>query len=75
MLKGSVLSWLRFKVDSLPDHMQFKAHHLQPADLSILYNIAMIQQKSAEMLFAIPSQKRTLKELKEAIDGAGAGQL
>ncbi|KAH8823308.1 hypothetical protein DL96DRAFT_1502475 [Flagelloscypha sp. PMI_526] len=51
-----------------------QAHHLHPADLSLLYNIAMIQQKSAEMLFALPPQKRTLKELKEAIDGAGAGQ-
>ncbi|KNZ74931.1 Tetratricopeptide repeat protein 1 [Termitomyces sp. J132] len=39
------------------------AYHIQPNDKAIVYNIAMIQQKSAEMLFAISPAKRTLKDL------------
>ncbi|KAJ8515561.1 hypothetical protein ONZ45_g7046 [Pleurotus djamor] len=50
------------------------ALHLQPNDKSTLYNIAMIQQKSAEMLFALPPAKRTLKDLQRAIDYAGHAQ-
>ncbi|TYJ55344.1 hypothetical protein B9479_003959 [Cryptococcus floricola] len=39
------------------------AFHLLPSDRAILYNIAMIQQKAAEMLFSLPCEKRTLEEL------------
>ncbi|PFH49770.1 hypothetical protein AMATHDRAFT_76029 [Amanita thiersii Skay4041] len=46
------------------------ALHIQPWDKAILYNIAMIQQKSAEMLFAINPAKRTLKDLTRAIEQA-----
>ncbi|TFK25227.1 RNA polymerase II-associated protein [Coprinopsis marcescibilis] len=46
------------------------ALHIQPADKVALYNIAMIQQKAAEMMFSIPSQKRTLKDLQRVIDQA-----
>ncbi|KAG9220389.1 hypothetical protein CCMSSC00406_0006654 [Pleurotus cornucopiae] len=51
-----------------------QALHLQPSDKVILYNIAMIQQKTAELLFTIPPAKRTLKDLKWAIDQAGHAQ-
>ncbi|TFY82402.1 hypothetical protein EWM64_g1614 [Hericium alpestre] len=51
-----------------------KALHIEPHDKAVLYNIAMIQQKAAEMLFALPSSKRTLKDLKHAIDHAGHAQ-
>ncbi|KIJ50411.1 hypothetical protein M422DRAFT_159950 [Sphaerobolus stellatus SS14] len=50
------------------------ALHLQPNDKAILYNIAMIQQKAAELLFNVPSQKRTLLDLKRAIDQATHAQ-
>ncbi|KAL7422109.1 protein required for normal CLN1 and CLN2 G1 cyclin expression [Cryptotrichosporon argae] len=40
-----------------------KAMHIQPSDRAILYNIAMIQQKAAEMLFGLEPSKRTLDEL------------
>ncbi|KAL0956914.1 hypothetical protein HGRIS_003018 [Hohenbuehelia grisea] len=51
-----------------------RALHIQPNDKAVAYNIGMIQQKSAEMLFAIPPSKRTLKDLKRAIDQAGHAQ-
>lgn len=41
--------------------------HLQPSDRAILYNIAMIQQKAAEMLLALEPAKRTLDELQMAL--------
>ena len=44
--------------------------HIQPSDRAILYNIAMIQQKSAEMLFALEPSKRTSDELKLAMSQA-----
>ncbi|KAH8107706.1 hypothetical protein BXZ70DRAFT_1013744 [Cristinia sonorae] len=44
-----------------------RAYHLHPHDKAILYNIAMVQQKAAEMLFAIVPAKRTLKDLQKAI--------
>ncbi|CAD6588341.1 MAG: hypothetical protein TREMPRED_005031, partial [Tremellales sp. Tagirdzhanova-0007] len=47
-----------------------RAMHLQPADRAILYNIAMIQQKAAEMLFALEPAKRTLQELVVALKQA-----
>lgn len=51
-----------------------KALHIQPSDKAILYNIAMIEQKAAEMLFALPSAKRTLKDMQRAIEHAGHAQ-
>lgn len=51
-----------------------QALHIQPSDKSILYNIAMIQQKAAEMLFSIQPAKRTLKDLQRAIQQAGHAQ-
>ncbi|KAI0065995.1 TPR-like protein [Artomyces pyxidatus] len=51
-----------------------KALHIQPQDKAILYNIAMIQQKAAEMLFALNPAKRTLKDLQRAIEHAGHAQ-
>ncbi|KAJ7263165.1 hypothetical protein B0H12DRAFT_1231010 [Mycena haematopus] len=50
------------------------ALHIQPNDTAVLYNIAMIQQKSAEMLFGLPTTKRTLKDLKRSIDPAHNSQ-
>ncbi|KAG6813289.1 hypothetical protein H0H92_012444 [Tricholoma furcatifolium] len=50
------------------------AYYLQPSDKAILYNIAMVQQKSAEMLFAISPAKRSLKDLQYVIDQAAQAQ-
>ncbi|KAH6914432.1 pol II transcription elongation factor [Coprinopsis sp. MPI-PUGE-AT-0042] len=50
------------------------ALHIQPGDKVALYNIAMIQQKAAEMLFSIPAQKRTLKDLQRVIEQAKHAQ-
>jgi RNA polymerase-associated protein CTR9 len=47
-----------------------QAMHIQPSDRAILYNIAMIQQKSAELLFSLEPSKRTTEELKVAINHA-----
>lgn len=47
-----------------------QAMHLQPSDRAILYNIAMIQQKAAEMLFAQDPAKRTLEELQLGLQQA-----
>ncbi|KAH9956945.1 RNA polymerase II-associated protein [Lactifluus volemus] len=44
-----------------------KALHIQPADKAIVYNIAMIQQKSAELLFSLAPGKRTLADLQRGI--------
>lgn len=44
--------------------------HIQPSDRAILYNIAMIQQKSAELLFSLEPAKRTTEELQVAIGQA-----
>ncbi|WWC61402.1 uncharacterized protein I303_103985 [Kwoniella dejecticola CBS 10117] len=44
-----------------------QAMHIQPSDRAILYNIAMIQQKAAEMLFSLDVSKRTLEELEIAL--------
>ncbi|KAJ6465111.1 RNA polymerase II-associated protein [Mycena vitilis] len=43
------------------------ALHIQPNDKAVIYNIAMIQQKSAEMLFGLPTKRRTLKDLQRSI--------
>ncbi|KAJ7140486.1 RNA polymerase II-associated protein [Mycena crocata] len=50
------------------------ALHIQPNDKAVIYNIAMIQQKSAEMLFGLPTTKRTLKDLKRSIEQATNAQ-
>lgn len=47
-----------------------QALHLIPNDKAVVYNIAMIQQKSAEMLFSVQPSKRSLKDLQYVIDQA-----
>jgi hypothetical protein len=49
------------------DFLCVQALHIQPADKAVIYNIAMIQQKSAELLFSLPPAKRTLAELERGI--------
>ena len=44
-----------------------QALYLQPVDKAIVYNIAMIQQKSAELLFSLQPGKRTLADLERGI--------
>ncbi|KAN0116355.1 RNA polymerase [Russula decolorans] len=44
-----------------------KALHIQPVDKAVVYNIAMIQQKSAELLFSLTPAKRTLADLERGI--------
>jgi len=39
-----------------------------------MYNIAMTQQKSAEMLFALPPNKRSLSDLQRVIEQASHAQ-
>jgi RNA polymerase-associated protein CTR9 len=51
-----------------------EALHVQPSDKAILYNIAMIQQKAAELLFGLSPAKRTLKDLEETISQANHAQ-
>ncbi|KAK1229557.1 protein required for normal CLN1 and CLN2 G1 cyclin expression [Marasmius sp. AFHP31] len=51
-----------------------KALHVQPNDKAILYNIAMIQQKSAEMLFSLKPEKRKLEDLTRVIEQASHAQ-
>ncbi|KZV99295.1 TPR-like protein [Exidia glandulosa HHB12029] len=51
-----------------------QAMHLTPGDKAIVYNIAMIEQKAAEMLFGLEASKRTLVELKRAIAQAEHAQ-
>jgi RNA polymerase-associated protein CTR9 len=51
-----------------------QAHKLQPTDKSITYNIAMLEQKAAEMLFSIAPGKRNLADLQQAIEQAGHAQ-
>jgi RNA polymerase-associated protein CTR9 len=46
---------------------ELQAMHIQPSDRAILYNIAMIQQKAAEMLLSLEPSKRTLEELQAAV--------
>lgn len=47
-----------------------KAMHVQPSDRAILYNIAMIQQKGAEIMLALDPARRTLDELRIALKHA-----
>ncbi|PPQ73427.1 hypothetical protein CVT24_008133 [Panaeolus cyanescens] len=51
-----------------------QALFIHPNDKAIVYNIAMIQQKSAELLFSIPVAKRTLKDLQRVIQQATHAQ-
>ncbi|TCD66299.1 hypothetical protein EIP91_001545 [Steccherinum ochraceum] len=50
------------------------AFHLHPHDKAITYNIAMIEQKAAELLITVPAAKRTVKEMQKAIDQAQHAQ-
>ncbi|PPQ83611.1 hypothetical protein CVT25_006296 [Psilocybe cyanescens] len=50
------------------------ALHIHPNDKANIYNIAMIQQKTAELLFSVNVAKRTLKDLQKAIDSATHAQ-
>jgi RNA polymerase-associated protein CTR9 len=50
------------------------ALHVQPSDKAIMYNIAMIQQKTAELMFGLGPAKRTLKDLEWAIAQANHAQ-
>jgi len=50
------------------------ALHLNPHDKAILYNIAMIMQKAAEMMFLLPPGKRQIKDLQQAIDQGSRAQ-
>ena len=49
------------------DFLRAQALHIQPVDKAVVYNIAMIQQKSAELLFSLPPAKRTLADLERGI--------
>ncbi|KAF5322225.1 hypothetical protein D9619_001333 [Psilocybe cf. subviscida] len=51
-----------------------QALHIHPGEKAILYNIAMIEQKSAELLFSLPVAKRTLKDLQRVIEAANSAQ-
>jgi RNA polymerase-associated protein CTR9 len=51
-----------------------QALHLLPNDKAVLYNIAMIEQKAGEMMFALKPEKRTLVDLQWAIDHATHAQ-
>lgn len=48
--------------------------HMTPGDKAIVYNIAMIEQKAAEMLFGLEPSRRTLTELTRAIAQAEHAQ-
>lgn len=56
------------------DFLRVQALHIQPADKAVIYNIAMIQQKSAELLFSLPPAKRTLADLERGIARATHAQ-
>ncbi len=51
-----------------------QALHLHPNDKATLYNIAMIQQKAAELMMAVPPAKRSLKDLQRAVEQAAHAQ-
>jgi RNA polymerase-associated protein CTR9 len=51
-----------------------KALYIRPGDKAVLYNIATIQQKIAQMLFSIPSNKRTMADLRDAVAHAEHAQ-
>jgi len=47
---------------------------MQPSDKAILYNIAMIEQKAAELLFSLPPERRKLADLRLGISHAAHAQ-
>lgn len=51
-----------------------QALHLRPNDKAVLYNVAMIQQKAAELMISVPPAKRSLKDLQKAVEQAGRAQ-
>ncbi|RPD78632.1 RNA polymerase II-associated protein [Lentinus tigrinus ALCF2SS1-7] len=51
-----------------------KALYLHPLDKAILYNIAMIEQKAAELMMSVPPAKRSLKDLQRTIEQAAHAQ-
>ena len=51
-----------------------QALHLHPNDKAVLYNIAMIEQKSAELLFSVHVSKRSLRDLEKVIAQANHAQ-
>lgn len=54
--------------------LRSQALHLHPDDKAIMYNIAMIEQKAAELLLSVAPAKRSLKELQRAIEHATHAQ-
>jgi RNA polymerase-associated protein CTR9 len=50
------------------------AAKIAPSDKSVTYNIAMLEQKAAELLFSVPPSKRTLPDLTKAIEQATHAQ-
>ena len=54
--------------------MPTQALHLNPHDKAIVYNIAMIEQKAAETLFALDPSKRSLEDLRKGIEHAEHAQ-
>ncbi|KAH8080146.1 Pol II transcription elongation factor [Filobasidium floriforme] len=52
-----------------------KAAHLKPHDMAILHNIAMIQQKTAEVILALDPSKRSLQEVEQVIEQAKSSTI
>lgn len=52
-----------------------KAAHLKPHDMAILHNIAMIQQKTAEVILALDPSKRSLQEVEQVIEQAKSSTM
>ena len=50
-----------------------RAVHLAPHDKAAVYNMAMIEQKAAEMVFSL-TPKRTLKDLRRVVELASHAQ-
>jgi len=51
-----------------------QALHIQANDKAILYNLAMIEQKTGELLFSLGPEKRTLADLQYGIEHAAHAQ-
>ena len=51
-----------------------RAVHLASHDKAAVYNMAMIEQKAAEMVFSLPPTKRTLKDLRRVVELASYAQ-
>ena len=50
------------------------AQRIHPSEKANVYNIAMIMQKAAEMIFTISPAKRTLEDLMKAVQQAVEAQ-